>query len=208
MQCSGCGHDNLPDAKYCANCGAAMAPEGIVNCAKCRQANPRDAGFCSNCGNALAPGCPSCSRQDDRNGIFCRWCDHMLVGPQGVKAAGLGRRVGAFILEFVLLIVTLIIGYIIWWLFTLSRGQTPGKQLLGIRVMRADGTRSDWGWTFLREFAIKGLVFGGLSDALTGGIASIVDLLWAFWDKDRQTLHDKIMKTVVVDDRAFRSVPA
>ena len=75
-------------------------------------------------------------------------------------------------------------------------------------VMRADGTRSDWGWTFLREFAIKGLVFGGLGDALTGGIASIVDLLWAFWDKDRQTLHDKIMKTVVVDDRAFRSVAA
>ena len=54
----------------------------------------------------------------------------MLVGPQGIKAAGMGRRVGAYILDFVLFFVTLIIGYLIWWLFTLSRGQTPGKQLL------------------------------------------------------------------------------
>ena len=96
----------------------------------------------------------------------------------------------------------MIIGYIIWWLFTLSRGQTPGKQLLGIRVMRADGTPSHWGWTFLREFVIKGIAFGILDSVVA--VASIVDLLWAFWDKDRQTLHDKIMKTVVVDDRAFR----
>ena len=28
--------------------------------------------------------------------------------------------------------------------------------------------------------------------------------VWAFWDKDRQTLHDKIMNTVVVDDRSLQ----
>ena len=204
MECSSCGHDNPADAKYCASCGAQLAAEGQLNCPQCRQANSSDAGFCSNCGAVLAKGCPSCSRQDDRNGIFCRWCDQMLVGPQGIKTAGLGRRVGAYILDVVLFLVTLIIGYIIWWLFTLSRGQTPGKQLLGIRVMRADGTRSDWGWTFLREFVIKSVLFGTLGEILIG-IPSIIDLVWAFWDKDRQTLHDKIMKTVVVDDRALRS---
>ena len=94
--------------------------------------------------------------------MFCQWCDQMLVGPVGIKAAGIGRRVGAYILDAVLFFVTLIIGYIIWWLFTLRHGQTPGKQLLGIRVMRADGTRSDWGWTFLREFVIKLLVLSQL----------------------------------------------
>ena len=127
----------------------------------------------------------------------------MLVGPQGIKAAGLGRRIAAYILDIVLFLVTLIIGYIIWWLFTLSHGQTPGKQLLGIRVMRADGTRSDWGWTFLREFVIK-LVAVGILDSVVG-VVGIIDLVWAFWDKDRQTLHDKIMKTVVVDDRVLRN---
>ena len=110
---------------------------------------------------------------------------------------------GAYILDIVLVLLTLILGYIIWWFFTLSRGQTPGKQLLGIRAMRADGTPSDWGWTFIREFIIKLIAFGILNSVV--GIASIVDLLWAFWDRDRQTLHDKIMKTVVVDDRSFRT---
>ena len=88
----------------------------------------------------------------------------------------------------------------------MRRGQTPGKQLVGIRVMRTDGRRSDWGWTFLREFVIKFLVFEVVGDVLTSGIASLVDLLWAFWDKDRQTIHDKIVKTVVVDDRASHAV--
>ena len=109
---------------------------------------------------------------------------------------------GAYLLDIALFFLTLIIGYIIWWLFALSRGQTPGKQLLGIRVMRTDGRPSDWGWTFIREFLIKIVAVGILDAAL--GIVTIIDLLWAFWDKDRQTLHDKVVKTIVVDDREFR----
>ena len=88
----------------------------------------------------------------------------------------------------------------------MHHGQTPGKQLVGIRVMRVDGTPSDWGWTFLREFVVEALLIGGLGGFLLG-FPGIIDLLWAFWDKDRQTLHDKIMKTVVVDDRGIRSRP-
>ena len=112
---------------------------------------------------------------------------------------------GAYILDILLFFAALIIGYIIWWLITLSRGQTPGKQLVGIRVMRADGTPSDWGWTFIREFIVKFVVFEVVLDAVAFGVVGIIDLLWAFWDRNRQTLHDKIMKTIVVDDRAFRS---
>ena len=87
----------------------------------------------------------------------------------------------------------------------MRRGQTPGKKLLGIRVIRTDGSPSDWGWTFLREFVIKLILFELAVDALTFGIGSILDSLWAFWDRDRQALHDKIVKTIVVDDREFRS---
>ena len=39
-------------------------------------------------------------------------------------------------LDAVLVVVTLVIGYIIWWLFTLQWGQTPGKQILGIRAVK------------------------------------------------------------------------
>lgn len=70
--------------------------------------------------------------------------------------------------------------------------------------MRTDGTPSLWGWTFVREFLVKFLLFEVVGD-VAFGLASPVDLIWAFWDKDRQTLHDKIVKTVVVDDRALVS---
>ncbi len=72
--------------------------------------------------------------------------------------------------------------------------------------MRIDGTASEWDWTFMREFVVKFGLFEVAADILTLGLASLVDVLWAFWDKDRQALHDKIMKTVVVDDRLLRSV--
>ena len=177
-------------------------------CPQCGNQLQQGVMFCGSCGVQLATGgatggCPNCLRGDVGDGQFCRSCDQFLIGDKGVKAAGLGRRVGAYVLDIILFIITLVIGYIVWWLFTLSRGQTPGKQLLGIRVMRADGTPSDWGWTFIREFIVKGIAVG-LANSVVG-VASIIDLLWAFWDKDRQTIHDKLMKTVVVDDRELRS---
>ena len=207
MQCLSCGHDNPADVNFCASCGIQLTAEG--QCAACQYHNPPNAQFCSNCGALLhCPNCSrSCSRRDVGEGRFCRWCQQFLVAPQGVGAAGIGRRVAAYILDIVLFFVTLIIGYIIWWLFTLSRGQTPGKRLVGIRVMRTDGNTSEWGWTFIREFIVKIALFGAAGNTVALGIPPIVDLLWAFWDKDRQTLHDKIMKTVVVDDRVLRSRP-
>ena len=91
-------------------------------------------------------------------------------------------------------------GYGIWWLFALRRGQTPGKQLMGIRVIKADGLPSGWGYTFLREFVIKGLLENFLA-SITSGVYLVVDYLWPLWDKDRQTLHDKMISTLVVRAR-------
>lgn len=206
MTCPNCQQDNPSDASFCNNCGTALAAEaGVGVCPNCQQDNLPGAGFCNNCGTVLVASCPSCSRGDVGDGRFCRWCDQLLVGPSGVKAAGTGQRVAAYLLDIVLFFVTLIIGYIIWWLFSLGRGQTTGKRLIGIRVMRTDGTASLWGWTFVREFLVKILLFQVAADTVSLGLASVIDLLWAFWDKDRQTLHDKIVKTVVVDDRAYLS---
>ena len=203
MECPSCGHDNAPGVKFCSSCGTEFGTEG--QCSVCLSRNPPDSDFCTKCGAVLR--CPNCSRSNVGDGRFCRWCQQFLVAPPGVKLAGLGRRAAAWILDIVLLLLTLIVGYFIWSLvFTYSRGQTPGKQLVGIRVMRVDGTASDWGWTFLREVGVKLIAFGVVGDILAG-IPGIVDLLWAFWDKDRQTLHDKIMKTVVVEGLVLRSRP-
>ena len=95
-----------------------------------------------------------------------------------------------------------LIGYIVWWLIVLGRGQTPGKQIVGIRVIKDNGEPSGWGYMFLREFVIKALLVGFLSDAAFG-IARLVDYLWPLWDRAEkmQTLHDKLLGTLVVLNR-------
>ena len=95
-----------------------------------------------------------------------------------------------------------VIGYIVWWLIALGRGQTPGKQIVGIRVIKDNGEPSNWGYTFLREFVIKLLLVGFISD-VTFGIGRLVDYLWPLWDRAEkmQTLHDKLLGTIVVRNR-------
>ena len=144
------------------------------------------------------PNCPSCNRARAEDSRFCQWCGQLNDSPAGVFVASFGQRVGAFFLDLVLFFLTLAIGYIVWWLIVLDRGQTPGKQIVGIRVIKDNGEPSMWGYTFLREFVIKGLLVG-LIGMITLEIFWFVDNLWAAWDKDKQTLHDKIIGTLLVE---------
>ena len=87
---------------------------------------------------------------------------------------------------------------IVWWLVALKDGQTPGKKIVGIRVVNArSGETLGWGMMFVREFLVKNLlfsVFGGMSL----GIAQILNFLWPLWDANSQALHDKIANTQVI----------
>ena len=109
--------------------------------------------------------------------------------------------VGAVVVVLAILGLILL-GYIVWWLIALGRGQTPGKQIVGIRVIKDNGEPSNWGYTFLREFVIKFLLVGLISEP-TLGIARLVDYLWPLWDRSKkmQTLHDKLLGTIVVRNR-------
>ena len=49
----------------------------------------------------------------------------------------------------------------------------------------------------LREFVIKGILFGAILSSLTLGTLYVLDYLWALWDGKRQTLHDKLSGTQV-----------
>ena len=100
------------------------------------------------------------------------------------------------------LFLALVICYIVWWLVALGRGQTPGKQIMGIRVIKDNGEPSGWNYTFLREFVIKGLLVS-IASVQTLGVAWMVDSLWPLWDRAEkmQTLHDKLLGTLVVLNR-------
>ena len=69
----------------------------------------------------------------------------------------------------------------------LWRGRTPGKRLLGIRVVRIEGdTLTTWD-AFSR--------FGGYAASVLTGLLGFAQLLW---DPNRQALHDRIAGTVVI----------
>ncbi len=107
------------------------------------------------------------------------------------------QRGFALLLDIILVPLTLFIGYFIWWLIVLGKGQTPGKQILGIRVIKDTGEDCGWGIMFVREFIVKFLLAGFLA-GVTLGIYPVVNYLWPLFDKDNKALHDKIISTLVV----------
>jgi uncharacterized RDD family membrane protein YckC len=68
-----------------------------------------------------------------------------------------------------------------------TTGQTPGKRVLGIRVIReADGQVLGFGMAFVRNLC-------HILDSFC-----YIGYLWPLWDAKRQTFADKIIGTIVV----------
>jgi uncharacterized RDD family membrane protein YckC len=77
-----------------------------------------------------------------------------------------------------------------WW-----RGQTLGKRLLRIRVLRLDGGPITWWVAFERA--------GGYAAGFATGLLGFAQI---FWDANRQAIHDRIVGTVVVLDGAPKAL--
>jgi uncharacterized RDD family membrane protein YckC len=69
--------------------------------------------------------------------------------------------------------------------FWMLSGQTPGKRVMGLRVIRADGTRLRFGNAVRRQIGywISAIFFIGF--------------LWILFDNKRQGFHDKLAGTIV-----------
>ncbi|HET9559115.1 MAG TPA: RDD family protein, partial [Actinomycetota bacterium] len=76
--------------------------------------------------------------------------------PAGIPLTNPWARLGSSLIDLVLIIVTLVIGWLIWTLIVWSKGQTPGKQICGQRVvMKRTGRAATWGEMALRDFVIR-----------------------------------------------------
>jgi len=141
------------------------------------------------------------------------------------QKATIQHRLGQFFLEIGLFIVTLGIGYAIWFLIVLGQGQTPGKQILKLRVYNSTtGNPARWGQMFirelglhwllgilayglpiaiglvdLREFINGGLFVSGLGDFIFY-IIFLVDIFWVFKGGNRKRLVDVLCKTDVLNE--------
>jgi uncharacterized RDD family membrane protein YckC len=131
----------------------------------------------------------------------------MLLGAlPALFAMVAGRADPALIDPFALLRATLggpgtiitVIALLIWcavtaWLVA-ANGQSIGKRLVGIKVVRTDGSRA----SFPRIFFLRNVV-NALPNLLpyVGWLYQLVDPLLIYQDS-RQCLHDKIADTIVV----------
>lgn len=88
------------------------------------------------------------------------------------------------------------IGFAIYQLVMLYRhGQTLGKKILGIKIVRSDGSRAGLGRIVLLRYLVPGLI--GLIPYV-GFFFSLVDPLFIFGDEKR-CVHDLLADTIVVD---------
>ena len=89
----------------------------------------------------------------------------------------------------------MLVGFIVWVVITVRlvarNGQTIAKKLLGIKVVRSDGSPASLG----RIFWLRNVVNGLISII---PLYSLIDILFIFSD-ERQCLHDKIADTIVVE---------
>jgi uncharacterized RDD family membrane protein YckC len=140
--------------------------------------------------------CVSCHRPFS-DSLFCPYCGTFIWDSEGtVVVASRLERLGSWLVNLILTILTLGIGWIIWWFIVAPRGQNPGKAVVGLRVIKTDGRACRTGYMFLR----------GLVGIVLGVIPFYLDDLWILWDKNTQTLHDKVAGTVVVKARGSEKI--
>lgn len=75
-------------------------------------------------------------------------------------------------------------------------GATVGKFALRLRVRRTDGSVAGWREALLRPLLQVALTVAG--SVAPVGLLTPLDYLWMLWDKQNQTLHDKVAGTIVV----------
>ena len=106
-------------------------------------------------------------------------------------------------MEATLAILTLGIGWFVWWLILLGQGLTPARQILGLRIVDVKTMQAvSSSQVFLRGFVVYGLAFSALASALSlvlfgaGWLFTLVSALLVF-RSSHQTLWDQMTGTTV-----------
>jgi uncharacterized RDD family membrane protein YckC len=130
----------------------------------------------------------------------------MAASVQAGPRANFGQRLGAYLIDVILITI---VELIVWAIsnqtvaslvglvaglayFTYfeggETGQTLGKRALGIRVYDfSGGGPIGYGRAFVRYLG-----------KIISSIPCLLGFLWMLWDKEKQTWHDKLATTVVV----------
>lgn len=105
-----------------------------------------------------------------------------------------GVRLWASILDGILCVITLGIGWLIWSVFLLNQSTSPAKKMLGLQIVDVNtGVPAPIQQMLMREILGKVVL-----SSVSGGITSLVSAIMILVLPSRQGLHDYIARTVVV----------
>lgn len=124
----------------------------------------------------------------------------------GYELAGVGTRFIALIIDgFILGIITWVIGLVLgnantggifgfvigvayqWYFLTQQNGQTPGKKIMGIRVIKVTGQPLQGADAIIRYIGYY-----------INSIVIMIGWVWAIFDENSQGWHDKLAGTYVI----------
>jgi uncharacterized RDD family membrane protein YckC len=207
-RCLRCGSPADGRGQYCQNCVEEKRAEEAQRAERATQAIADRPAQQSTTGVL----CPACGMWASNDAKFCGYCRFQFGGLPGhlqqMEYAGFWIRLVAWIIDrFILGAISLAIGLFVsnvWDLFLLEilvgavyaiafwigQGATPGKMVVGIKVVMTNGEPIEFGAACLRYV---GYFFSGL-------ILGIGYLMIAF-SAEKKGLHDNIANTVVIKSR-------
>lgn len=149
--------------------------------------------FCANCGNEISPqavACPACGHPTGVRPITTGELADFWTRFAGALLDGLILTIPSVLMYFVIpFLGGIAVDFLYHWLAVAYwDGQTIGKRVVGVRVVRPDGRPVDAGTAAARA-AMR----------IVSGLAFAIGFLWAAWDPERRTWHD-----MVADTRVFR----
>ncbi len=142
---------------------------------------------------------------------WCAVCRSNLSDPAAGRLAAPAKRLAASLLDGAvpfggglfsvavardelegMLGLAVVAAYAVWSLVLFGTGRTPGKLLLGTRVVGEDRATAGFLRMLFREWIGKPV----------SGMFLLLGYLWILFDRDKQGWHDKLMSTFVVETPA------
>ncbi|MCK9229158.1 MAG: RDD family protein [Syntrophales bacterium] len=111
----------------------------------------------------------------------------------------MGQSMGSystFVTSYVYLSVGVLMNMAYYTIFHGAGGQTPGKWVVGVKVIRDTGEEMTLGYAFLRWVGY-----------LVSYMFLCLGFLWAAFDGRKQGWHDKIAGTLVIRTRGRKRTP-
>jgi uncharacterized RDD family membrane protein YckC len=121
----------------------------------------------------------------------------LLIGGYDADSSA-GELIGLSILSFVIWsAIVLLYAPLLMIRGGARNGQTLGKQLVGITVVRDSGEPFGFWWAVLREVVVKNLAVG-IASSIIPLLPWLLNYLWPLWDDENRALHDMVVSTHVI----------